>query len=71
MKQVIKTVVVVSAVTAGLFVGIDLAMSTPDVLVSYSTNTCTQVINYEGILFPAGNYDCENLPEKYNHIYVK
>lgn len=71
MKQLIKTAAVASAVTFGLFVGLDFAMTTPDVLVSYSSNACTQVITYDGIFFSGGDYSCENLPSKYNHVYVK
>lgn len=42
------------------------AMSLPDVWFSYSTDECVKVINYvEG-----ENYSCENLPTKFNHIWV-
>lgn len=42
-------------------------MSLPDVWVSYSTDECVKVINYvEG-----QNYSCENMPEKFNHVWVK
>lgn len=43
------------------------AMSLPDVWVSYSTNECVNVINYvEG-----QNYSCENMPAKFNHVWVE
>jgi hypothetical protein len=43
------------------------AASIPDVHVSYSTDECVKVINYvEG-----ENYSCENLPSKFNHVWVQ
>lgn len=39
----------------------------PDVHVSYSTNECVKVLNYvEG-----DNYSCENMPSKFNHVWVQ
>lgn len=43
------------------------AMAMPDVWFSYSTDECVKVINYvEG-----DNYSCENMPTKFNHVWVK
>lgn len=43
------------------------SMSMPDVWFSYSTDECVKVINYvEG-----ENYSCENMPSKFNHVWVK
>ena len=43
------------------------AASMPDVWMSYSTDECVKVINYvEG-----ENYSCENMPSKFNHVWVK
>lgn len=43
------------------------AMALPDVHVSYSSGECVEVLNYvEG-----ENYSCENMPEKFNHVWVK
>ena len=39
----------------------------PDVHVSNSTQECVEVINFA----PEDNYSCENLPEIYNHVWVK
>ena len=39
----------------------------PDVYVSNSTGECVEVINYDEKF----DYTCENLPEKYNHVWVK
>ena len=38
----------------------------PDVHVSYSTDQCVEVINYDGT-----NFTCDNLPSRYNHVWVK
>ena len=43
------------------------SMSIPDVHVSYSTEECVDVINYD----KDDNYSCENLPSKFNHIWVQ
>ena len=39
----------------------------PDVLVSNSTNECVDVFNYR----EDDKYTCQNLPERYNHIWVE
>lgn len=39
----------------------------PDVWFSYSTDECVKVINYD----KDDKYSCENLPNKFNHIWVK
>ena len=42
------------------------AMSIPDVHYSYSTSECVKVLNYaEG-----DKYSCENLPTKFNHVWI-
>lgn len=42
-------------------------LSIPDVKVSYSTDKCVEVINYvEG-----DNYSCDNMPTKFNHVWVQ
>ena len=42
----------------------------PDVWISYSTNECVQVLNYtENDAIE--NYTCNNLPSKYNYVWVK
>jgi hypothetical protein len=42
-------------------------LNIPDVLESATTNECVHVINYDS----RDSYTCENLPEKYNHIWVR
>ena len=39
----------------------------PDVLISHSTNECVTVINYTD----EDTYSCENMPTKYNKVWVK
>jgi hypothetical protein len=38
----------------------------PDVLISNSTNECVDVFNYR----EKDKYTCQNLPSRYNHIWV-
>ena len=45
---------------------INLSAKTPDVHISHSTNECVKVINYGDT-----NYTCDNLPSKYNHVWVQ
>ena len=57
---------VVSIVLVGVFTLIlDSAASMPDVYVKYSTNECVKVVNYTDEI-----YSCENLPSKFNHVWV-
>jgi len=50
-----------------MFFALTTSLDIPDVLISHSTNECVSVINYtdEDI------YSCENMPTKYNKIWVK
>jgi hypothetical protein len=43
------------------------ALSMPDVWFSYSTDECVKVINYD----KEDQFSCENLPTKFNHVWVK
>lgn len=58
----------VVAIGAGLLIyAVLTALSLPDVWFSYSTDECVKVVNYvEG-----DNYSCENLPSKFNHVWVE
>jgi hypothetical protein len=71
MKNVMMNVFGGAVAAAALFVAFDFALTGSDVYVSYSTNECVKVENFDGILFSAGNYSCENLPEKFNHVWAK
>jgi len=39
----------------------------PEVQTSYSTGDCVKVVNYK----KGGTYSCENMPTKYNHVWVQ
>ena len=49
----------------------DYMLSIPSVLMSHSTGFCVEVQNYPGIIFGQEVYNCENMPTKYNHVWVK
>jgi len=60
-------VLAIVATVVVLFSLLDEAFSIPDVQFSYSTNECVKVLNYvEG-----ENYSCENMPTKFNHVWVQ
>lgn len=63
---------IIGAVAAGaataLFVYSCLSsLDMPDVWYSYSSGECVKVLNYA----EDDNYSCENLPRKFNHVWVK
>jgi len=64
-SSLINGVLLVSIVSLAVL-GVNSAMSIPDMHVSHTTGECVKVINYADT-----NYSCENQPEKYNHIWVK
>ena len=64
----------VKAVVAGLFGAIvlsvvvncvDSILDQPDVHFSNSTGECVKVINYGD-----DEYSCDNIPKRYNHVWV-
>lgn len=59
-----------AATTAVMFTGLGYAMTTaltiPDVHVSYDSRECVRVVNYTDEQF-----SCENLPAKFNHVWVQ
>ena len=59
------------AIGGAMFVFADYAFSIPDVHVSYETRNCVTVENYPSTFFGTSNYSCENMPEKFNHVWVK
>jgi hypothetical protein len=71
MKSVITYIVTIAIVLAAFLLIVDYSSTLPDVLFSYSTGECVEVQNYPAILFENPIYTCENLPTKYNHIWVK
>lgn len=63
---------ILGAVAAGaasaFFVYVCLAsLDMPDVWYSYSTGECVKVLNYA----EDDNYSCEDLPRKFNHVWVE
>ena len=67
----IKNLLIGAAFGAGLFVFADYAMSIPSVKISYESSTCVEVENYPSALFGTTNYSCENMPTKFNHVWVQ
>ena len=67
MIKNITTSLLIAASIVIVFTVIIEMMSIPDVHVSYSTNECVKVINYAY----EHKYSCEDMPEKFNHIWVK
>lgn len=58
--------VFISLLSVGVFM-FKNALDMPTVETSNATGECVEVINYaEG-----DNYDCDNLPERYHHRWVK
>ena len=71
MKNFVKYLIAGLAVGAVTVAVADYALTLPDVMVSYTTNECVSVVNYDGAFFSGGDYSCENLPSRYNHVWVK
>jgi len=61
------SIIIVCSLIIGLAWAMTSAAQMPDVYVSHSTGECVKVINYDERF----DYTCENLPEKYNHVWVK
>lgn len=69
-KDKIKAVALGSV--AGLVLGftvnaVEAALDMPDVYWSNTTNECVGVVNYA----KNDDFSCENLPSKYNKVWVK
>ena len=69
MKDILKTVGSIVIITSIFALGIYSLpiLSIPDVHVSHSTKECVTVINYTD----EDTYSCENMPTKYNKVWVK
>lgn len=65
-SQIIGAVAAGAAVALFVHVCID-SLEMPDVWYSYSSGECVKVLNYA----KDDNYSCENLPRKFNHVWVK
>ena len=69
--NMIKNILFGAAFGLGLFAFADYSFSIPDVHMSYASNNCVEVLNYPSTLFGTTNYSCENLPTKFNHVWVQ
>jgi hypothetical protein len=67
MKNILVNSIAFFVVAAGVAYAFNFAATLPDVKVSYSTDQCVEVINYSD----DDKYSCENLPTKFNHIWVE
>ena len=70
-NNMIKNIALAGVFGAAVFAFLDYATSIPSVKMSYATNTCVEVENYPSALFGTTNYSCENMPTKFNHVWVK
>jgi hypothetical protein len=66
MKSILIGSFFAGVAVAGLFLVVLNAVSMPDVMVSYSSGECVEVVNYSD-----DNFSCDNLPSRYNHVWVK
>ena len=67
MKDILKTVGSIIIISSIFVLGVSFYSAIPDVLVSHSTGECVTVLNYT----EEQPYSCENMPSKYNMIWVK
>ena len=63
MKSIIAVTLIA---TAGLAWAVNYTFSLPDVHMSYETGACVEVVNYADT-----NWSCENMPNKFHHVWVK
>lgn len=66
MKSFVLGTLGVIAAAAGIVALMLSAASIPDVHTSYASGECVKVINYTD-----DNYSCENMPTRYNNVWVK
>jgi hypothetical protein len=66
MKKALFTAGFALAMITGLVYAANMALSIPDVYVSYSTGECVKVVNYTD-----ENFTCDNYPSKFNHVWVQ
>ena len=71
MLQVTKNIALGAVFGLMMYVPFDYAMSLPDVKMSYSSDACVEVINYPSTFFGTSAYNCEDMPTKFNHVWVK
>lgn len=67
MKIALLQGLLLGLLASGLFItAVCMYTNKPDVIFSYSTGKCVEVINVDG-----SKGDCNKLPEKYNHYWSK
>ena len=66
MKDILYTALSIFVISLVFVFAVSVYANIPDVHVSHSTNECVKVINYTEELF-----SCENMPTKYNKVWVK
>lgn len=64
MKNILLYILCLVAIVGMVKVMLD-SLALPEVHMSYSANMCVKVVNYGN-----DNYSCENMPEKFIHIWV-
>lgn len=67
MKTILFNSVFFGLIAAAIAYAFFNAMMLPDVWFSYSTGDCVKVLNYAD----GDAYSCENMPEKFNHVWVQ
>lgn len=67
MKQVILNILAAIAFIGLVIFVITYWAGMPIVKESYSTAECVEVMNFK----EGDNYTCENLPKKYEHMWVE
>ena len=67
MKDIVMAVGSIVIISSIFVLGVSFYSAIPDVLVSHSTGECVTVLNYTD----EHTYSCENMPTKYNKVWVK
>jgi len=67
MKDILYTALSIFIISVVFVFAVAVYANTPDVYVSHSTGECVEVINYT----KEALYSCENMPTKYNKVWVK
>jgi len=70
MKEItayLSTGVAIGLLTFGFAYALISSAALPDVWYSYSTGECVKVLNY----IESDEYSCENLPNKFHHVWVE
>ena len=67
MKNIFAYIFFWILLAASAVYAFNYAIMIPDVYFSYSKDQCIQVVNYS----LEDKYSCENLPTKFNHIWVE